>query len=99
MHAPYAHLQHDALAQRLAVKVDALKSTSLDIHRMLQEDNRVLNEMTSDMESTQGGMKRTLQRVASMTKQTRRYCCTDACGFLLFAVALFAAVYALCRCL
>lgn len=60
--------QNDELTSRLADKVNILKQLSIDIGVEVKEQNRMLNDMDVDFESTQGMMKKALGGLQHMVR-------------------------------
>lgn len=86
--------QNDELTNRLSEKVNLLKQLSIDIGVEVKEQNKMLDEMDVDFESTQGFMKKTL---GGMTQMLNTGGSKHMCYLVLFIFALFILVYWLVR--
>ncbi|XP_002734434.2 BET1-like protein isoform X2 [Saccoglossus kowalevskii] len=84
--------ENNRLADNLAAKVSQLKSIALDIHDETEEQNRHLNGMDNEFDSTHGLLGGSFKRVQGMI-QSGRGNRKLMCYITLFLVAFFFVTY------
>jgi len=82
--------QNDEMTARLSEKVNILKQLSIDIGVEVKEQNRMLNDMEVDFESTQGLMKKTLTNLTHLINSGGS---KHMCYLVAFIFAIFMLVY------
>ncbi|XP_070566377.1 BET1-like protein [Ptychodera flava] len=86
--------ENNRLSDNLATKVSQLKSIALDIQEETEEQNRYMNGMDNEFDSTQGLLSGSFKRVQGMI-QSGRGNRKLMCYITLFLVAFFFIAYLL----
>ncbi|XGW28694.1 hypothetical protein V3C99_008467 [Haemonchus contortus] len=90
----YLERHNDSLVDELSTKVAALKKVTISIGEDVREQNRLLNSMDDDFDSSKGLLTSTMKRLGIVSKAGGK---NLMCYLVLFALFVFFVIYYLAR--
>ncbi|CAJ0601647.1 unnamed protein product [Cylicocyclus nassatus] len=90
----YLERQNDNLVDELSTKVAALKKVTISIGEDVREQNRLLNSMDDDFDSSKNLLMSTMKRLGIVSRAGGK---NLICYLVLFALFVFFVIYYLAR--
>uniref|UniRef100_A0A8R1DF03 BET1 homolog n=1 Tax=Caenorhabditis japonica TaxID=281687 RepID=A0A8R1DF03_CAEJA len=94
MDSNYFEKHNDELVDGLSSKVAALKRVTIAIGDDVREQNRLLNDMDTEFDSSKGLLQTTMRRLGIVSQAGGK---NMLCYLILFALFVFFVVYCLAR--
>ncbi|PAV63826.1 hypothetical protein WR25_03234 [Diploscapter pachys] len=90
----YLERHNDELVDGLSSKVAALKKVTIAIGEDVREQNRLLNDMDSEFDSSKGLLQSTMKRLGIVARSGGK---NMICYLILFCLFVFFVIYCLSR--